>query len=99
MRLWDEATLQLPHLSQQVGGRDGGFDQAVNGFSQQILWRTSGYKGSAREPGCEIVGHLHEDEFPPRAGAGPYHVVVCRPAALVTPGSLMGRPVGIGGGG
>ena len=75
LRLWDEAALQL-HLSQQIGGRCGAFDQAVNGFSQQILWRTAGQEGSAREPGCEIEGYLHEEEFLSDAGAGPYHVVV-----------------------
>ena len=95
LRLWDEAALQLLHLSQEVGGRCGAFDPAVDGFSKQILWRTAGQEGSAREPGCEIEGHLHEEEFLPHAGAGPYHVVVCRPASLITPGPLMGRPVSI----
>jgi hypothetical protein len=33
LRLWDEAALQLLHLSQQIGCRCGAFDQAVDGFS------------------------------------------------------------------
>ena len=67
LRLGHEAARQRRYLSQRPGGRGGAFYPAGDGFSQQVLWRTAGQEGSAREPGCEIEGHLHEDEFPPHS--------------------------------